>query len=131
MLQGSYIPSTAFSLMLTFGACQIDNDVHKAIYESSIEDYDKVLSINAKGVMTCTRAVSKVMLAQEARSVRTRNGVRDVGRGSIINIGSANSYAALPGKVAYVASKHAMMGITKTAGGSATHVLCSLLMTTG
>lgn len=68
--------------------------------------------------MTCTRAVSKVMLAQEPRSVKTRNGTRDIGRGSIVNIGSANSYAALPGKVAYMTSKHAMMGITKTAGES-------------
>ena len=53
--------------------------------------------MNAKGVMTCTRAVSKVMLAQEPRSLKTRNGTRDIGQGSIVNIGSANSYAALPG----------------------------------
>lgn len=68
--------------------------------------------------MTCTRAISKVMVAQEARSVDIRNGTRDIGRGSVVNIGSANSYAALPGKGAYVTSKHAMMGITKSAGKS-------------
>ena len=100
---------------------QIDNDVHEAIYDSSIDDFDNVLDINAKGVLTCTRAVSKAMLAQESRSVTTRNGTRDVGKGSIVNLGSANSYAALPGKVAYVASKHAMMGITKTAGELTVH----------
>ena len=81
-----------------------------------MDDFDRVMGANAKGVMTCTRAVSKVMLGQESRQVTTRNGTRDIGRGSIVNLGSANSYAALPGKVAYVASKHAMMGITKTAG---------------
>ncbi|KAL6717589.1 hypothetical protein ACLMJK_005504 [Lecanora helva] len=97
-------------------AAGLDNDVHEAIYDSSLEDFDNVLNANAKGVLTCTRAVSKTMLAQAPRSVTTRNGTRDVGRGSIVNLGSANSYAALPGKVAYVASKHAMMGITKTAG---------------
>ncbi|KAL8729277.1 MAG: hypothetical protein Q9181_005056 [Wetmoreana brouardii] len=96
-------------------AAGIDGDDHKAIYDSSIEEYDNLLNVNAKGVLTCTRAVSKVMLGQNTRSVQTRNGVRDIGRGSIINIGSANSYVAIPGKVAYVASKHAMMGITKTA----------------
>lgn len=76
------------------------------------------MNVNAKGVLTCTRAVSKVMMAQEPRSVETRNGKREVGKGAIVNIGSANSYAALPGKVAYVTSKHAVMGITKTAGKS-------------
>ena len=44
-----------------------------------------------------------------------------------MNLGSANSYAALPGKVAYVASKHAMMGITKTAGEFAIHRNSSVL----
>ena len=74
------------------------------------------MNVNVKGVMTCNRAVSKAMLTQKARSVKTRNGTRDVGCGSIVNLGSANSYAAVPGKVAYVASKHAVMGITKSAG---------------
>ena len=101
-----------------FFLAQIDNEVHEAIYDSSMEEYENVLVINAKGVMTCTRAVTKFMLDQESRSITTRNGTRDIGRGSIVNLGSANSYAALPGKVAYVASKHAMMGITKTAGKS-------------
>ena len=81
------------------------------------------MNINARGVLLCTRAVSKLMLSQEPRSITTRHGTRDIGRGSIVNLGSANSYAALPGKVAYVASKHAMMGITKTAGEFAARVL--------
>ena len=86
-----------------------------------------MLNVNAKAVMLCTRAVSKVMLAQESRSMTTRNGSRNIGRGSIVNIGSANSYAALPGKVAYVTSKHAMMGITKTAGESSDQPRYSML----
>ncbi|KAL8846844.1 MAG: hypothetical protein Q9221_008102 [Calogaya cf. arnoldii] len=96
-------------------AAGIDNDAHAPMYDSTIEDFDSVMNINAKGVLTCTRAVSKAMLAQDSRSVKTRSGTKDVGKGSIVNLGSANSYAAIPGKVAYVASKHAMMGITKTA----------------
>lgn len=82
------------------------------------------MNVNAKGVLTCTRAVSKAMLAQDSRHAKTRSGTRDVGRGSIVNLGSANSYAAIPGKVAYVASKHAMMGITKTAGELPQNSLC-------
>ena len=86
------------------------------------------MNVNAKGVMICTRAVSKVMLTQEPRTMKSRNGTRDIGRGSIINVGSANSYVALPGKVAYVSSKHAMMGITKTAGESSGQINNSMLI---
>ena len=94
-------------------AAKIDND---PISDSTIDDFDKVMNVNAKGILTCTRAISKAVLAQESSTVKTRSGTRDVGKGSIVDLGSANSYAAIPGKVAYVASKHAMMGITKTAG---------------
>lgn len=107
-------------------AAQIDSDSHTPISDSSIEDFDKVMNVNAKGVLTCTRAVSKAMLAQDSRQATTRSGTRDIGRGSIVNLGSANSYAAIPGKVAYVASKHAMMGITKTAGELPPNSLCWL-----
>ncbi|KAL8949408.1 MAG: hypothetical protein Q9222_004477 [Ikaeria aurantiellina] len=96
-------------------AAGIDNDYYEPAYNSTVEEYDKVMDINAKGVLTCVRAVSKAMVSQEPRSVKTRSGTRDIGRGSIVNLASACSYAALPGKVAYVASKHAVMGITKTA----------------
>ncbi|KAL9630601.1 MAG: hypothetical protein Q9204_004637 [Flavoplaca sp. TL-2023a] len=96
-------------------AAGIDNGPYTPISDSTIDNFDKVMNVNAKGILTCTRAVSKAMLAQESRTVKTRSGTRDVGKGSIVNLGSANSYAAIPGKVAYVASKHAMMGITKTA----------------
>ncbi len=105
----------------------MDGDVHEAIYDSSLDEFDNLLNVNAKGVMTYTRAISKVMLAQESRSVRTRKGTRDIGRGSIVNVGSANCYAAIPGTVAYVASKHAMMGITKTAGESSGQRCCWVL----
>ena len=78
------------------------------------------MDVNAKGFFLCTRAVSKAMLSQisRSRSVATRHGTRDIGKGSIVNLESANSYAPIPGKVAYVTSKHAMMGVTKTAGKS-------------
>ena len=62
------------------------------------------------------REVSKVMKDQEPLTVATRNGERDIGRGSIINLGSAHSYVALPGKIPYVTSKFAVLGMTKTAG---------------
>lgn len=66
--------------------------------------------------MLCVRAVSKAMSTQEPAQHQGRHGERSLGRGSIINIGSATSYVAGPNMMAYVASKHAVIGITKTAG---------------
>ena len=67
--------------------------------------------------MLCMRAVSRAMAAQEPLSYESRRyGKRSLGRGSIVNLGSANSHIAAPGMMPYTASKHAVMGITKTAG---------------
>lgn len=65
--------------------------------------------------MLCVREVSKVMKDQEPRVVEGRTGPRNTGRGSIVNLGSANSFVAAPAIVQYTAAKHAIMGITKTA----------------
>lgn len=73
--------------------------------------------MNAKGTMLCVRAVTKAMISQEPKVYKGRNGKeRSLGRGCIVNIGSALSYAAGPGMMAYVSSKHALLGITKVAG---------------
>lgn len=66
--------------------------------------------------MLCVRAVSKAMSVQEPLTHEGRNGPRSLGRGSIINLGSAYSYAASPGMLPYTVSKHAVIGITKAAG---------------
>jgi NAD(P)-dependent dehydrogenase (short-subunit alcohol dehydrogenase family) len=79
------------------------------------------MKINSTGLMYCVRAEAKAMLKQEPRKINSRSGERDIGRGAILNVGSANSYAGLPGKLAYVTSKHAVMGITKMAGEQSPH----------
>lgn len=67
--------------------------------------------------MLCVRAVTKAMIEQEPKLYKGRTGKeRTLGRGCIINLGSALSYAAGPGMMAYVASKNALLGITKVAG---------------
>lgn len=40
---------------------------------------------------------------------------RPLGRGAIVNLGSANSIVAVPGQTPYTVAKHAVIGITKTA----------------
>ena len=76
----------------------------------------KLLDVNAKGTMLCVRAASQAMSKQEPLKIEGRYGSRDIGRGSIVNVGSALSYVAVPGALTYTASKHAVLGITKTAG---------------
>ena len=78
--------------------------------------FSKTLEVNVQGTMLCVRAVSKAMASQEPLKHEGRRGTRDLGRGSIVNLGSVNSYCAAPGMMPYTASKHAIVGITKTAG---------------
>ena len=70
----------------------------KPIDRCLTEDVDRVLSINTKGTLFCTREVSKVMLEK--------------GTGSIINLDSvAGEFGC--GGAAYVTSKAAVVGLTK------------------
>ncbi|RYP06668.1 hypothetical protein DL765_009402 [Monosporascus sp. GIB2] len=82
------------------------------------EDYDRLLAVNAKGAFLLSKAVISIMQMQEPLLVDLgRHGVRDVGRGAIVNVCSAMSLGAVPAKASYVASKHAMLGLTRAAGG--------------
>ncbi|KAI1451686.1 NAD(P)-binding protein [Annulohypoxylon moriforme] len=78
-------------------------------------DYDRVLGINTKSIFLVTRAVAKVMQAQEPAQVTLkRHGTRDLGRGSIVNVSSAMALVAVPHKVPYATSKHAITGLTRS-----------------
>lgn len=82
-----------------------------------MDDYDRVMNINAKGTLLVARAAIKVMEEQEPRIFDIpAGGTRDIGRGAIVNVTSAMSYAVIQGKVAYATSKHAALGITKALG---------------
>jgi len=65
--------------------------------------FDTVMSVNVKGVFLGLRHVLPVMLKQQ--------------RGAIVNTASVAGLVASPGMPAYVASKHAVIGLTKTAAG--------------
>jgi len=80
-----------------------------------IEAFDRTLNVNLKGVMLCVRAVTKAMLGQEPQLYTGRHGERTLGRGSIVNLGSITSHMAGPSMMAYTASKHAVLGLTKVA----------------
>src|SRR6185369_12342156 len=74
---------------------------HTAEYDEAI--FDQVINVNVKGVFLGLRHVLPVMLQQKS--------------GAIVNTASVAGLVATPGMPAYVASKHAVIGLTKTAAG--------------
>ncbi len=71
------------------------------IVDQDLEDFRRVLDINVLGVFLGLKHVMKVMEKQKS--------------GSIINTSSDAGLAGSPGLAPYVASKHAVVGLTKTA----------------
>lgn len=68
--------------------------------------------------MLFVRAVMGAMAQQEPLTFpgTGRHGTRTLGRGSIVLLGSTNSLVAAPGMLSYTTSKHAVMGLAKSAG---------------
>jgi NAD(P)-dependent dehydrogenase (short-subunit alcohol dehydrogenase family) len=69
--------------------------------EGSEENWDRTIAINLTGVWLCMKAELTQMLKQ--------------GGGAIVNTASTMGLVAMPGASAYVASKHGVNGLTKTA----------------
>ncbi|KAI3394961.1 hypothetical protein diail_2019 [Diaporthe ilicicola] len=77
--------------------------------------FSKMVDVNIKGAVYFVRAVTGAMSQQEPLSFTGRYGTRDLGRGSIVLLGSSNSYIGAPGMISYAAGKHAILGIMKSA----------------
>jgi NAD(P)-dependent dehydrogenase (short-subunit alcohol dehydrogenase family) len=73
----------------------------KATHEYPEDAWDRVIAVNLKGVWLCLKHELPVMLNQ--------------GRGSVVNLASVAGLRGLPGAAAYVASKHGVVGLTRTA----------------
>ena len=69
--------------------------------DSSIEVFDRMLGVNLRGVFLCMKYELQRMLAQ--------------GGGAIVNTASTMALVAHPDGPAYAASKHGIVGLTKSA----------------
>ena len=67
----------------------------------ALQDFERTLDVNLRGVFLCMK--------HELRSMG------DAGRGSIVNMSSGAGWIGTPGLAAYCATKHGVLGLTKTA----------------
>jgi NAD(P)-dependent dehydrogenase (short-subunit alcohol dehydrogenase family) len=72
------------------------------IMRQSEEDFDRTIAINLKGVWLCLKYEIRQMLKQG-------------GRGAVVNMASIIGLVGSVGAAAYSASKHGVIGLTKTA----------------
>jgi NAD(P)-dependent dehydrogenase (short-subunit alcohol dehydrogenase family) len=71
------------------------------IAKSSRDDWDRVIGVNLRGVWSCMRHELRVMERQ--------------GSGAIVNNASVGALTGNPGIASYIASKHGVVGLTRTA----------------
>ena len=80
--------------------------VMKPLLETSGADWDRVVDVNLKGAFLCSKAAAHAFIAQGPGT----DGVA----GRIINIASQAAKSGFPHMAAYVASKHGMIGLTRS-----------------
>jgi NAD(P)-dependent dehydrogenase (short-subunit alcohol dehydrogenase family) len=83
-----------------FNNAGIEGQLQQTV-ECSEENWDRTIAINLKGVWLCMKYEIPVMLKQ--------------GGGAIVNTASVAGLVGFRGLPAYVASKHGVVGLTKTA----------------
>lgn len=74
---------------------------YQRLHEAVDEMFERVIDVNLRGVWHCMKAELPPMLAQES--------------GAIVNIASVAGLIGAPKAADYTASKHAVVGITKSA----------------
>src|ERR1044071_3682896 len=79
----------------------VEGDVGKQTHEQSVANYRDVMDINVLGVLLSMKHEVSAMLQN--------------GGGSIVNNSSVAGLIGFPGVGVYVASKHAVIGLTRTA----------------
>ncbi|CAK7231213.1 hypothetical protein SCUCBS95973_007835 [Sporothrix curviconia] len=76
-------------------------------------DWKRILDINLTGCFFMLRASAEIMLKQEP--ILSAIDGRPLQRGSIVNFSSIQGVAGVPMSAAYTASKHGVLGLTRSA----------------
>jgi NAD(P)-dependent dehydrogenase (short-subunit alcohol dehydrogenase family) len=87
-------------LDVAFNNAGVENEV-KPMADVTEEEWDRIVAINLRGVFLCMKYEVPLMLEQ--------------GGGAIVNTSSGAGVKGFPGGAAYVASKHGVVGLTKSA----------------
>ena len=94
--------ATYGGLHIAFNNAGIPSPPSANFTEIAVEDWDRVMDINVNGIFYAMKAEVPAMLAS--------------GGTAIINTASTAGFRAAPNMPSYIASKHAVVGLTKAAG---------------
>ena len=86
-------------ILVNNAAIYFELGAKKPFDEISVEEWERVMTVNVRGIWHCTKAVSPYMKQQ--------------GYGKIVNISSVVAYVGATGFAHYVASKAAVIGLTR------------------
>ncbi|POS75076.1 hypothetical protein DHEL01_v206537 [Diaporthe helianthi] len=84
------------------------------------EDWNRTLDINLGGTFYLLKAAADVMLKQEP--IKSSIDGRPLQRGSIVNFSSIQGVVGITLSTAYAASKHAVIGLTRSASEDYAHL---------
>jgi NAD(P)-dependent dehydrogenase (short-subunit alcohol dehydrogenase family) len=87
-------------LDVAFNNAGVENEV-KAMADVTEEEWDRIVAINLRGAFLCMKYEVPLMLEQ--------------GGGAIVNASSGAGVKGFPGGAAYVAAKHGVVGLSKSA----------------
>ncbi len=104
---GQAVEALVEATLAEFGQldCAVNNagveHPHMKLAEHDDDEFDRAIAINLKGVYLCMKFELRAMLKQ--------------GHGAIVNLASLAGLGGAPGLGGYVASKHGVVGLTRTA----------------
>jgi NAD(P)-dependent dehydrogenase (short-subunit alcohol dehydrogenase family) len=80
---------------------------------ASLADWQRLIDVNLTGTFLVLKAAARIMLEQEP--IRSSIDGRPLQRGSIVNFSSIQGVVGVPLSTAYTATKHGVLGLTRTA----------------
>jgi NAD(P)-dependent dehydrogenase (short-subunit alcohol dehydrogenase family) len=89
----------SIDVLVNNAALYMDIEKKRPFDEISLQEWDRMMAINVRGVWLCTKAVVGVM--------------RSAGHGKIVNVASSAFHAGVPNYAHYAASKGAVVALTR------------------